>query len=229
MREFISEVEPFRDPSTPVRLDVGRPIGDNRLKGVRPDDTPRRLAPDADGTSVWLRRVRTAPVRPRDRRCPGLAIRRPPASRRGVPRGRGSQEYPDALMMAEFGGVDSVRDPRPLVALTMGDVAGVGPEVIARAWADEPLAGAGPSLRRRRLGHPPPGRRPARDRGRGPDHRRAGGGRADLGRHPLPRRHRARISPGSAQAWSTPGPAGPRATSWSRRSTWRWPGGSTRS
>jgi 4-hydroxythreonine-4-phosphate dehydrogenase len=32
-----------------------------------------------------------------------------------------------------------VRDPRPLVALTMGDVAGVGPEVIARAWADEPL------------------------------------------------------------------------------------------
>jgi len=32
-----------------------------------------------------------------------------------------------------------VRDPRPLVALTMGDVAGVGPEVIARAWAEEPL------------------------------------------------------------------------------------------
>ena len=32
-------------------------------------------------------------------------------------------------------------DPRPLVALTMGDVAGVGPEVIARAWADEPLRG----------------------------------------------------------------------------------------
>ena len=32
-----------------------------------------------------------------------------------------------------------MRDPRPLVALTMGDVAGVGPEVIARAWADEPL------------------------------------------------------------------------------------------
>lgn len=32
-----------------------------------------------------------------------------------------------------------MRDPRPLVALTMGDVAGVGPEVIARAWADDPL------------------------------------------------------------------------------------------
>ena len=32
-----------------------------------------------------------------------------------------------------------MRDPRPLVALTMGDVAGVGPEVIARAWADGPL------------------------------------------------------------------------------------------
>jgi 4-hydroxythreonine-4-phosphate dehydrogenase len=32
-----------------------------------------------------------------------------------------------------------VRDDRPLVALTMGDVAGVGPELIARAWADEPL------------------------------------------------------------------------------------------
>jgi 4-hydroxythreonine-4-phosphate dehydrogenase len=32
-----------------------------------------------------------------------------------------------------------VRDDRPLVALTMGDVAGVGPEVIARAWGDSPL------------------------------------------------------------------------------------------
>ncbi|HEV3165243.1 MAG TPA: 4-hydroxythreonine-4-phosphate dehydrogenase PdxA, partial [Isosphaeraceae bacterium] len=32
-----------------------------------------------------------------------------------------------------------VRDDRPLVALTMGDVAGVGPEVIARAWSDSPL------------------------------------------------------------------------------------------
>ena len=30
-------------------------------------------------------------------------------------------------------------DERPLVALTMGDVAGVGPEVIARAWGDSPL------------------------------------------------------------------------------------------
>ncbi len=30
-------------------------------------------------------------------------------------------------------------DDRPLVALTMGDVAGVGPEVIARAWAGGPL------------------------------------------------------------------------------------------
>ena len=30
-------------------------------------------------------------------------------------------------------------DPRPVVALTMGDVAGVGPEVIARAWSDETL------------------------------------------------------------------------------------------
>ena len=28
----------------------------------------------------------------------------------------------------------SLRDERPLVALTMGDVAGVGPELIARAW-----------------------------------------------------------------------------------------------
>ncbi|WP_435009206.1 4-hydroxythreonine-4-phosphate dehydrogenase PdxA [Tundrisphaera lichenicola] len=32
-------------------------------------------------------------------------------------------------------------DERPLVALTMGDVAGVGPEVIARAWAGEALRG----------------------------------------------------------------------------------------
>src|SRR5437764_337521 len=31
------------------------------------------------------------------------------------------------------------RDDRPLVALTLGDVAGVGPEVIARAWGDTPL------------------------------------------------------------------------------------------
>src|SRR4051812_9482965 len=30
-------------------------------------------------------------------------------------------------------------DDRPLIALTMGDVAGVGPEVIARAWGDSPL------------------------------------------------------------------------------------------
>jgi 4-hydroxythreonine-4-phosphate dehydrogenase len=34
-----------------------------------------------------------------------------------------------------------VPDDRPLVALTMGDVAGVGPELIARAWADGPLRG----------------------------------------------------------------------------------------
>ena len=32
-----------------------------------------------------------------------------------------------------------MRDERPLVALTMGDVAGVGPEVIARAWGESPL------------------------------------------------------------------------------------------
>lgn len=32
-----------------------------------------------------------------------------------------------------------MKDDRPLVALTMGDVAGVGPEVIARAWPDSPL------------------------------------------------------------------------------------------
>jgi 4-hydroxythreonine-4-phosphate dehydrogenase len=32
-----------------------------------------------------------------------------------------------------------MQDDRPLVALTMGDVAGVGPEVIARAWGDSPL------------------------------------------------------------------------------------------
>src|SRR5262249_52962095 len=30
-------------------------------------------------------------------------------------------------------------DDRPLVALTLGDVAGVGPEVVARAWGDTPL------------------------------------------------------------------------------------------
>jgi 4-hydroxythreonine-4-phosphate dehydrogenase len=30
-------------------------------------------------------------------------------------------------------------DDRPLVALTMGDVTGIGPEVIARAWTDSPL------------------------------------------------------------------------------------------
>ena len=30
-------------------------------------------------------------------------------------------------------------DERPLVALTMGDVAGIGPEVIARAWGESPL------------------------------------------------------------------------------------------
>ncbi|WP_235905133.1 4-hydroxythreonine-4-phosphate dehydrogenase PdxA [Tautonia marina] len=33
----------------------------------------------------------------------------------------------------------TLADDRPLVALTMGDVAGVGPEVIARAWPDSPL------------------------------------------------------------------------------------------
>jgi len=32
-----------------------------------------------------------------------------------------------------------VTDARPLVALTMGDVAGIGPEVIARAWGESPL------------------------------------------------------------------------------------------
>lgn len=32
-----------------------------------------------------------------------------------------------------------MRDDRPLVALTMGDVAGIGPEVIARAWGESPL------------------------------------------------------------------------------------------
>jgi 4-hydroxythreonine-4-phosphate dehydrogenase len=32
-----------------------------------------------------------------------------------------------------------VSDGRPLVALTMGDVAGIGPEVIARAWGESPL------------------------------------------------------------------------------------------
>ena len=38
-----------------------------------------------------------------------------------------------------WGGVVKLSDDRPLVALTMGDVAGVGPEVIARAWGDSPL------------------------------------------------------------------------------------------
>ena len=33
----------------------------------------------------------------------------------------------------------SESEERPLVALTMGDVAGIGPEVIARAWLDSPL------------------------------------------------------------------------------------------
>jgi 4-hydroxythreonine-4-phosphate dehydrogenase len=33
----------------------------------------------------------------------------------------------------------SLRDDRPLVALTMGDVAGVGPEIIAKAWFKGPL------------------------------------------------------------------------------------------
>lgn len=32
-----------------------------------------------------------------------------------------------------------MHDDRPLVALTMGDVAGVGPEIIARAWGESPL------------------------------------------------------------------------------------------
>jgi 4-hydroxythreonine-4-phosphate dehydrogenase len=32
-----------------------------------------------------------------------------------------------------------LRDDRPLVALTLGDVAGIGPEVVARAWAESPL------------------------------------------------------------------------------------------
>ncbi len=36
-------------------------------------------------------------------------------------------------------GAVTPRDDRPLVALTMGDVAGVGPEVIARAWGESPL------------------------------------------------------------------------------------------
>lgn len=31
------------------------------------------------------------------------------------------------------------RDDRPLLALTLGDVAGIGPEVIARAWRETPL------------------------------------------------------------------------------------------
>ena len=34
--------------------------------------------------------------------------------------------------------IDSQRQ-RPLVGLTMGDVAGIGPEVIARGWADPRL------------------------------------------------------------------------------------------
>ena len=32
-----------------------------------------------------------------------------------------------------------IPEKRPLVALTMGDVAGVGPEVIARAWSESPM------------------------------------------------------------------------------------------
>jgi 4-hydroxythreonine-4-phosphate dehydrogenase len=33
----------------------------------------------------------------------------------------------------------NLRDDRPVVALTLGDVAGVGPEVVARAWGESPL------------------------------------------------------------------------------------------
>jgi len=33
----------------------------------------------------------------------------------------------------------SPRDDRPLVALTLGDIAGIGPEVLARAWAEGPI------------------------------------------------------------------------------------------
>src|SRR5271166_6794125 len=51
----------------------------------------------------------------------------PPAMTR-VPR---SRNRTDPLMPAT--------DNRPWVALTMGDVAGVGPEVIARAWSDPTL------------------------------------------------------------------------------------------
>ena len=36
-------------------------------------------------------------------------------------------------------------DNRPRVALTMGDVAGIGPEVIARAWSDPDSASASAS------------------------------------------------------------------------------------
>lgn len=36
-------------------------------------------------------------------------------------------------------GQEAADDPRPLIGITMGDVAGIGPEVIARAWAASPL------------------------------------------------------------------------------------------
>jgi len=58
------------------------------------------------------------------------------------------------------GGVLKVtdRDDRPLVALTMGDVAGVGPELIARAWGEgalralaRPLVVGSPAVLRRAL------------------------------------------------------------------------------
>jgi 4-hydroxythreonine-4-phosphate dehydrogenase len=43
------------------------------------------------------------------------------------------------MFLQPFFEVRIMTDDRPLVALTMGDVAGIGPEVIARAWEESPL------------------------------------------------------------------------------------------
>src|SRR5262249_14616296 len=60
------------------------------------------------------------------------------AGRGRRPAAAGDAEDPHALTAHAFR-EGPVHDDRPLVALTMGDVAGIGPEVIARAWGESPL------------------------------------------------------------------------------------------
>src|SRR3954471_3669864 len=78
----------------------------------------------------------------------GPASSRRPCRRRGPRGGRSTAPRARSRSPATSRCIDGrpeedrpVRDDRPLVALTMGDVAGVGPEVIARAWAGEALRG----------------------------------------------------------------------------------------